>query len=169
MTDYVNGVAFDLNSDGDRDWLSWTANGSDDAWLCLDRNGNGTIDDGTELFGNFTPQPTPPAGEQRNGFLALAEYDKAANAGNGDGMISDQDVIYIILQLWQDKNHNGVAEAYELHSLHSLNVDWIYLSYKESYRTDRHGNMFRYRGKIGSQNESSLGRWAWDVFLVKQP
>jgi hypothetical protein len=81
LTDAQHGIIFDINGDGRNERIGWTRFGSDDAFLALDRNGDGEINDGSELFGNFTPQPNPPIGEEKNGFLALAEYDKSQNGG----------------------------------------------------------------------------------------
>jgi hypothetical protein len=166
LTDVTRGVNFDLDRDGRAERLAWTAPGSDDAWLVLDRDGDGMIGDGAELFGNFTTQPPPAAGESRNGFNALAEYDKPGNGGDGDGRISSGDAVFTRLRLWRDANHDGVSQPGELHTLPELDVVRIHLDYKESKKADAYGNRFRYRAKVDDAKGAKANRWAWDVFLV---
>jgi len=165
LTDASGGVVFNLVNDGVSIQISWTSRNSTNAFLALDRNGNGMIDSGAELFGNITPQPSSP---NQNGFLALAEYDKAANGGNGNGRIDSGDAVFSQLRLWQDTNHDGISQPNELHTLPELGILAIDLDYKESKRTDQYGNKFRYRAKVYDLNGSHSGRWAWDVFLNVQ-
>jgi len=160
LTGGSNGVFFDFNGEGP-ERTSWTAIGSDDAFLVLDRDANGTIDNGSELFGNRTPQPISA---NPHGFLALAEFDKPLNGGNADGIIDKRDAIFPALRLWQDENHNAFSEAAELHALKDFAIESIDLNFKESRRRDQYGNEFRYRSKLGGSGP--VARYAWDVFLT---
>ena len=161
LTDAVGGVTFDLEGDGFAQQLSWIAEGSDDAWLALDRNGNGAIDDGTELFGNFTPQP---ASATPNGFLALAALDD-----NQDRWIDAADAVFERLRLWNDANHDARTQPGELRGLSAAGIRRLSLDYTETMRRDRYGNLFRLKAKIDAAGPDGVGKFAWDVFLVGLP
>lgn len=111
-----DGVFFDLNGDGVQTKNAWLR--SDDAWLALDRNANGTIDSGTELFGDNTPLQAGGVGE--HGYLALEEYDL-----NGDGALDASDAIFSDLKLWRDYNQDGVSQSNELQGLTASGVQSI--------------------------------------------
>jgi Ca2+-binding RTX toxin-like protein len=105
-------ILFDHDADGIRTGTGWLK--GDDAWLVMDRNGNGAIDSGQELFGVDT-QITDGAGVQRSafsGFEALASFD-----GNKDKVFDAQDAAFSQVRLWQDFNQDGISQANELGTL----------------------------------------------------
>jgi hypothetical protein len=162
LTDLASGVRFDLDRDGFAERLSWTLPRSEDAFLVLDVNRNGKIDDGSELFGNFTlVDPKNP----RNGYQALALYDEIGFGGNQDGWITKDDIVFDSLRLWRDDNHDGASEPAELFRLEEFGIRAISLSYIESRHRDRYGNELRFRGKVET-DEARPVTWSADVFLL---
>jgi hypothetical protein len=154
-------VRFDLDSDGTAEQISWTRPGDAVAFVVLDRNGNGRIDSGRELFGNYTPLEGDLTAE--HGFDALAAWDAPSGGGNGDGWISPADAVWSRLQLWVDANHNGISEPAELFSMDALRVTGISTQAYAEGRRDQYGNTFRFRGPFIIDGHL---RWAYDVFFV---
>lgn len=141
LTSGSAGVEFDLDRDGETERLAWTERQSGDAWLALDRDGDGTVDDGGELFGNFTDQPPS---DDPHGYRALAVFDD-----DGDGRITAADAVFADLLLWSDRNHDGVSQPLELLGLERAGIQWIDLDPVVSRSRDRHGNELRYRAPVG--------------------
>jgi hypothetical protein len=162
LTDAAGGVHFDLDGDGQPEQTAWTASGSDEAFLALDRNLNGYIDDFMEIFGDHTPQLPS---KEPNGWLALAVWDDSLNGGNENGVIDVNDFIFTALQLWVDENHNGFSEREELSSLEAVGVEYLDLDYGRSNRVDKYGNAFKFWSQVGMD---SGVRIAWDVFFMHQ-
>jgi len=156
-------VAFDIQASGLPLRIGWTAAGADEAFLCLDRNGNGKIDDGSELFGTATRL----GGGSRapNGFVALAEYDD-----NRDGFIDDRDAVWSRLLLWRDLNHDGISQTSELSPVAASPLKAIGLGYHWTGRRDSSGNKFRYEALVWIGNGANAKtRPVYDVFFVIAP
>jgi hypothetical protein len=102
------GVNFDLYATTRKLATAWVQ--PDDAFLALDRNGNGIIDDGSELFGNSSSL-------YNDGFEQLRELDRPEMGGNSDGALTAADVAFNYLLLWQDRNTDGLTDPGELISV----------------------------------------------------
>ncbi len=127
LTSVENGVHFDLDNNGFAEQTSWI--GTEDGFLALDRNNNGTIDNGSELFGDQVILNN--GSRSSSGFDALADLDE-----NGDGVIDASDPEFANLMVWIDKNHNGISESSELNTLSVLGVVSVGLDYSETNITD---------------------------------
>jgi hypothetical protein len=161
-------VAFDLDADGVAERTNWTAPRAGVGFLVLDRNGNGTIDDGTELFGDHTPLST---GERAPyGYIALAEYDLTVHGGNFDGFISPEDQVWQKLRLWIDRNHDGQSQPDELETLDQAGILKILSDYEISRKKDRFGNLFLAKGKAWTENRRGDPKEIpiWDVIFKKR-
>ncbi len=165
LTSKSAGVKFTFGLGEPPRQTSWTAPGYSNGWLALDRNGNGAIDNATELFGDLTPQPPDP---NPNGYKALAVFDDPKQGGNGNGKIDPGDAVFSRLRVWVDRNHNGISEPNELLTLAEAGINWIDLTYIESGFVDQFGNQFRFSAKISSRSGGQQ-KQCYDVLLVVDP
>ncbi|MFZ5522457.1 MAG: hypothetical protein ACOZD0_14790, partial [Pseudomonadota bacterium] len=124
-------IKFDHNGDGVKTGTGWLK--PDDAWLVIDRNGNGSIDSGRELFGVDTQITVN--GETRpatSGFEALSAMDRGTgivgSAGYGDKIFDAKDADFTRVRLWQDLNQDGVSQTNELFTLTQKGVTSISLT-----------------------------------------
>lgn len=160
-TDLAGGVVFNIAPGGARN-VSWTAVGSDDSFLCLDRNGNNNpCEDYSELFGNYTQQ-LPSFSP--NGFKAMALLDS-----DGDTELTRSDrrngqSLFDQLVLWRDINHNGICESDETVKLSATSITALETRDKISRLVDDFGNERRARAKV----RGGAAQWAGDWWLLVQ-
>ncbi|MCC6746928.1 MAG: hypothetical protein IT371_04670 [Deltaproteobacteria bacterium] len=134
-TSIEQGVRFDLEGLGAQR-TAWIK--GDDALLVMDRNGNGRIDGGAELFGSGTLVHGVPAAD---GFQALAVLDLPAHGGNGNGLVEAGDLLFSELALWSDRNGDGQAQPGELRGLETAGVRALEIApQSRAHRFDAHGN-----------------------------
>jgi hypothetical protein len=138
-TDLFSPVWFDLNGDGAPERVAWTCGWTEEGFLWLDLNRNGIVDGGRELFGQGT---LLPSGETAaNGFEALKVYDSPAYGGNGDGIVSEDDLIWSHLRLWVDRNHDGISQPQEITTLRHFDIVAIRLDFSRVNEVDGNGNL----------------------------
>jgi hypothetical protein len=143
-------VLFDHDADGVKTGTGWLK--GDDAWLVLDRNGNGLIDSGRELFGVDTEvalsatQTVKPG----SGFEALRLLDV-----NGDGVFNAADAAFTKVQLWQDLNQDGISQANELSTLASKGITGINLTPNGTSTNLGNGNAVTGQASVTRSNGST--------------
>lgn len=142
-------VAFDLTGDGVPERLGWTDPATEEAFLWLDLDRNGRVDDGRELFGHGTVLENGLRAQ--DGFEALSQYDRQSLGGNGDGKLSAEDQVWNRLRLWVDADHDGICTPSEAGPIAAYGVIDLALTYSVHETIDPSGNVHRLR--------SSYGRW----------
>jgi Ca2+-binding RTX toxin-like protein len=155
----ASNVYFDFDGDGVLTKTGWAA--ANDALLVWDRNGNGTIDTGAELFGDFTMLPNGTLAP--NGFAALAALDS-----NGDGVIDASDPAFAELKLWRDASQDGQTGSGELISLAEAGIVSLNLAHTLKNQVLANGNTLAREGTFTRADGTTGGmgefRLAIDTF-----
>ena len=156
----AQGVHFDMAATGtaaaSQALWGWVAGG--DGLLVRDRNHDGVINDGSELFGLGTR--LADGTRAANGFAAMAAEDS-----NHDGKLNALDAHWKELQLWVDANHNGKTEPGELHSLAEFHITEIKLQAQTGVEVN-HGNLLGWLSTYRTDDDK-LHDMA-DVWFAKQ-
>ncbi len=143
-------VLFDHDGDGTRTGTGWLK--GDDGWLVLDRNGNGQIDNGGELFGVDTTLPN--ARKATDGFSALASLDS-----NQDSVFDAADAEFARVQIWCDLDQDGVSDPGELQSLSAAGIARISLASVPG-RMQLNGGNIQTASAIFTRTDGSTGKVA---------
>lgn len=147
LTSVDNGVYFDLDNNGFAEKTAWV--GSEDGFLVLDRNGNGKIDNGGELFGDQVILKN--GSKSTSGFEALAEIDT-----NNDNVIDVKDIQFSKLMVWTDTNQNGISEPNELSTLDKLGIVSVSLDYLEIGDVDgKTGTIISLESHVAFNNDTT--------------
>jgi hypothetical protein len=179
FTSAEDGVTWDFVGHGNLVRLAWTNPNRNIGFLVLDRNHNGRIDNGKELFGNVTHQASLNKQEAQlakemaathqywhpNGFLALEFFDRKENGGNENGKIDAGDTVFSELRVWVDTAHDANSRDGKMYTLDELGIKSISLAYSESPRTDKYGNKLRYQGTIQMEKVGATVPQIYDVFF----
>ncbi|HMP56978.1 MAG TPA: hypothetical protein PKD92_10455, partial [Novosphingobium sp.] len=131
-----SGVYFDFDNDLFAELSGWV--GRDDGFLVRDLNGNGRIDNITEMFGN----------QFEGGYQALGVHDLVANGGNGDGRITAADLIWADLRVWRDLDQDGFTDEGELFTLDALGIVSISLTAQQLDITTPQGTRLLAAGEV---------------------
>ncbi len=132
LTDVNNGVHFDIDKNGFAEKTAWTD--GEDGFLVLDRNGNGFIDDGGELFSDQVIMKNEKI--SIDGFEALGDLDD-----NKDKVINSEDSQFSDLRVWVDANRDGISSDEELKTLEEHGIISISLETTDS-KTDKNDTEF---------------------------
>ena len=133
----LNGAVFDHDGDGIRTATGWVK--ADDGLLVVDRNGDGIINDGTELFGDSTL--LADGTKAKDGYAALREFDS-----NSDGRVDAQDKHFNQLRVWRDLNQDGICQTNELFTLEQVGVKALNLANKNTNTNLGNGNTLAQSG-----------------------
>ncbi len=136
-------ILFDHNGDGIKTGTGWLK--GDDAFLALDKNGNGTIDNGNELFGIDTVKSNGQ--KATDGFDALSDLDT-----NGDGVFDANDAQFANLRVWRDLNQDGISQTNELQTLSQAGIASINLTSTATNTTLAGGNVMTAQGTYTKTN-----------------
>lgn len=168
----LSGALFDHDGDGIRTATGWVK--ADDGLLAVDRNGDGIINDGTELFGDSTL--LADGSKAANGYAALREFDS-----NGDGRVDAQDAHFDQLRVWRDLNQDGICQSNELFTLEQVGVKALNLENKNSNTNLKNGNTLaqigsyettdgqtRVMGDVNFEHKPVFSEYAEEVKLTEE-